>query len=148
MEIHLVTPLTWSAALVPPLSRCQAELVVRESGDFPVMGESVVACVVHVESTNLVAVADWIEVNASSKRLRMNGLGVGPLVVVVGTDGLRYQWKLRELGVTEVVSHVWEAPRVAAIIRRHLGRLPQSDDRWPSWVHARLANAKSTKNKK
>lgn len=141
MEVHLMTPLTWSAALVPPLSKWGAEPVVCESGSFPELNDTVAACILHIQSANLVAAADWIEALASVRR-SSNRRGLEPLLVVVGTDAVRYQWKLRELGVTDVAAHVWEAPRVAAIVHRHLARLPQSDNRWPDYVRTRLASLK------
>jgi len=143
MEVHLITPLTWSAALVPALSNCSAELVVREPDNFPEFDETLVACILHVHSANLIASADWIESLATKKRLNdiSQGYAPSPLLVVVGTDAVRYQWKLRELGVTDVAAHVWEVPRLASLVHRHLGRLPRSDDRWPSWIHARLAES-------
>lgn len=144
MEIHLMTPLTWSAALAPLLSKCSAELVVHEPDSFPQRDEALVACILHVQSSNLVAAADWMEGLASAPRSyeRLSRQDLAPLLVVVGTDALRYQWKLRELGVTDVAAHVWEAPRVATIVHRHLARLPQPDNRWPERVQARLAGLK------
>lgn len=131
MNVHLLTPTTWSAALVPLLDENDRELIVHETAEWPSLDRHSAVYIVYVDDSNAVEAAQWWTAAASDDDFES-------LLVVVGAGGLRYEWQLRELGAVDVVGHVWEAGRVATIVRRHGKRLPKSKGDWPGWIYSRL----------
>lgn len=131
-KIHLVTPLTWTAALVPLLEDGDGDLILHESGKRPVLTGDPAIFIVYVDGADVADVAAWW---ASSTEAG----GGKSFLVVVGAGGLRYEWQLRELGAVDVVGYVWHAQRVAEIVNMRLEQQPKNDDQWPSWIHARLS---------
>lgn len=131
MIVHLLTPMTWSAALVPLLDDDGSELIVHETAEWPTIDRRSAVYIAYVDDTNVADVAQWWDSARSGDDLEL-------VLVVVGAGSLRYEWQLRELGAVIAVGHVWEAKRVASIVKRQSKRLPKSEGDWPSWIYSRL----------
>ncbi len=140
MNVHLITPMTWSAALMPLLQdegfmkTAALDVSVHESGDFPDSVDLQAIYIAFADDQQVIKIAEW----ALARFLKQ---GERPLLVVVGNIGLRYEWQLRELGAIGVIGHVWQASQVAAIIRRQVSRLSQPEQRWPASIQKQLPSA-------
>lgn len=126
MIVQLMTPMTWTAALVPLLDGEDVELII--DAERPKVPAEAAAYVVLVDESNVVDIAAWWARRTAQSRN-------DSLLVVVGAGSLRYQWQLREIGATAVIGHVWDASAVATIVRRQSNRQPASKGKWPAWVN-------------
>ncbi len=146
MNVHLLTPLTWSAALVPLLDARGLKLTLHAPDDYATAlaamndpidagsagmdctGDSASMLVAYVDREHVVEIAMW-----ATKRSPFIAPASAPfpLLLVVGEGSLRYQWQLRELGAIDVVGSVRQAKRVAKTVLRHAARFPVQEPRWP-----------------